>query len=262
MKASQAKAILKKRLSPGLYSVLSRIGKKLKPSTNTPPTDNLQVLDEVGEPFASALRSMYSGQPQKGASGELQTLAPATRISVDEGLCLYRLCRERKANATLEIGCAYGFSTLFILAALARNAAGRHTAIDPWENKDFGYLGIGATKVKEVGMEASFCLLEEPSALGIPHLINQGLRFDVIFIDGNHRFEYVLVDFALSALVCAQGGLIVFDDMWMPSVRKVVSFVRSNRKDFDELSTPVANISVFQKSGEDQRDWRHFEDFA
>lgn len=179
---------------------------------------------------------------------------------IDEGLCLYRLCRERKASATLEIGCAYGFSTLFILAALA--PGGHHTAIDPWENQDFGYLGVGVTKVKEVGMEASFSLFEEPSALGIPRLISQGLRFDLIFIDGNHRFDYVLVDFVLSADVCKPGGLIIFDDMWMPSVRKVVSFVRSNRKDFDELSTPVANISVFQQMGEDQRDWRHFEDFA
>lgn len=57
MNASQAKATLKKRLSPGLYSTLSRISRKFVRSTNT-PTDNLDALNEVGEPFASALRSM------------------------------------------------------------------------------------------------------------------------------------------------------------------------------------------------------------
>jgi predicted O-methyltransferase YrrM len=261
MNASRAKGILKTRLSPRLYSVLSRIRWKFARSTNT-PTDNLQALEEIGEPFASALRSMYSGEPQKKADGGLEVLAPATRISIDEGLCLYRLCCERRASATLEIGCAYGFSTLFILAALARNGGSQHTAIDPWENEDFGYLGIGMTKVKEVGMERSFRLIEEPSGLGIPRLINEGAQFDLIFIDGNHRFDYVLVDFVLSALVCKQNGLIIFDDMWMPSVRKAASFVRHNRKDFEELSAPVTNISVFRKTGDDERDWRHFEDFV
>jgi len=179
-------------------------------------------------------------------------------ISIEEGLCLYRLCCESKAKATLEIGCAYGFSTLYILAALARNSGERHVAIDPWEH---GYFGIGVRQVKEVGMEASFRLVEEPSALALPRLISEGLRFDLIFIDGNHTFDAVFVDFTLSALACAEGGLIIFDDMWMPSIRKVVSFVRSNRRDFAELPTSVDNISVFRKADKDRRDWKHFEDF-
>src|SRR5262249_26968740 len=158
----------------------------------------------------------------------------------------------------LEIGCAYGFSTLYFLAALARNSAARHVAIDPWET---GYHGIGVTKVKEVGMEASFRFFEEPSAIALPRLISQGLRFDLIFIDGNHLFDYVFVDFSLSAFACADGGLIIFDDMWMPSIRKVVSFVRKNRTDFTELPTSVSNLSVFRKTDDDgrvQRDWKHF----
>jgi hypothetical protein len=57
------------------------------------------------------------------------------------------------------------------------------------------------------------------------------------------------------------GGYIVFDDMWMPSIRKAVSFVRRNRKDFFEVATPVPNFAAFQRVADDKRDWDHFEDF-
>lgn len=258
------KAVLRKRLNLSIYSALSKLRRSFNRRTEAPRTESLEDLREMGEPFASALRSMYSGAPQIGFDGESHVLAPKTRISIEEGLYIFRLCRESKAEATLEIGCAYGFSTLYILAALAQNPAARHVAIDPWENEDWGYRGIGVRKVREVGMEASFRLFAEPSTLAFPRLISEGLRFDLIFIDGNHLFDYALVDFSFSALVCADGGLIIFDDMWLPSIRKVVSFVRSNRRDFAELPTSVHNISVFRKADEDrriQRDWKFFEDF-
>lgn len=57
------------------------------------------------------------------------------------------------------------------------------------------------------------------------------------------------------------GGYIVLDDMWMPSIRKVVSFVRRNRSDLSEVATPVLNLAAFQKVAEDIRNWDHFKDF-
>jgi hypothetical protein len=49
--------------------------------------------------------------------------------------------------------------------------------------------------------------------------------------------------------------------MWMQATRKVVSFVRRNRKDFSEVAMPVANFAAFQRTAEDQRNWDHFQDF-
>ena len=56
-------------------------------------------------------------------------------MCVNEGqMCLYRLCRETRAERTMESGCAYVFSTLYFLAAISSNLTATHTAIDPYEN--------------------------------------------------------------------------------------------------------------------------------
>ena len=31
------------------------------------------------------------------------------------------------------------------------------------------------------------------------------------------------------------GGYIIFDDMWMNSIKTAVEFIRTNRRDFDEI---------------------------
>jgi hypothetical protein len=52
-------------------------------------------------------------------------------ISAEEGATLQRLIRAVKPRVTLEIGFAYGVSTLFICEALAEVGGERHIVIDP-----------------------------------------------------------------------------------------------------------------------------------
>lgn len=222
-----------------------------------------QMLSPVLQPFRGALFSIHRGEAQTGCDGSLHQLDENTRISVEQGLLIHDLIIERGAKRTLEIGMAYGFSTLYMLAALAANGRGIHTAIDPFQKSDWG--GVGLTRAIELApqfeAQDSFRFIEDRSDRVAADFARAGSRFDLIFIDGNHRFDDVLVDFYLYAQVCALGGLIIFDDMWMPSIRTVVAYIRANREDFKELNSPVGNISIFEKVTEDQRDWRHFHAF-
>ena len=110
-------------------------------------------------------------------------------------------------------------------------------------------------------MSDSFRIAEVKSATALVHFADRGEKFEVIFIDGNHRFDDALVDFTLSAELCPRGGCIILDDMWMPSIRRAVAFIRSNRNDFEELTTPVSNIAAFRRIGEDSREWHHYAEF-
>ena len=78
---------------------------------------------------------------------------------------------------------------------------------------------------------------------------------------GDHRFDRVLFDFSLASFVCEPGGHIILDDMWMPSIQRVASFIRLNRPDFTEVRTPVRNVAVFRMTGADTRQWDHFVPF-
>lgn len=255
------KTILRKHTNRRLYSALSGMRRTLQrpqdPSAEL--ATRLAELALLGEPFASTLRSMYRGDPQTGLDGQAHSLDPNVRISVYKGLCLQSLCHEQQARHTLEVGCAYGFSTLYFLSAIRSQEGGRHIAIDAYQNKH--WHGIGARNASAVGMDDAFRLIEELSIVALPRLLAEGLSFDVIFIDGNHLFDGVLVDFILSAPLCKPGGCIVFDDLWMPSIRKAISFVRHNRKDFTELPTFTEDTAVFRRTADDQREWTHFQDF-
>jgi predicted O-methyltransferase YrrM len=258
---NKTKSFLREHLNPTVYSALSKTKQALWHCGNErqPEQTDLGKLAEIPEPFSSVLRSMYSGQPQKGLDGQNHELRLDTKISVEEGAYLYRLCRDTRAERTMEIGCAYGFSTLYFLAAISSNPDATHTAIDPYENNS--WAGTAVQNARTLGMDKSFRLIEEKSFLAVPRLISDGTQFDVIFIDGYHRFDDTLVEFTLCGMTCKMGGYILLDDMWMPSIRKAVSFVRRNRRDFSEVAMPVQNLAAFQKVAEDNRNWDHFEDF-
>jgi hypothetical protein len=70
-------------------------------------------------------------------------------ISLDEGNAIQALIREIKPRVTLEVGCAYGVSTLFICEALAEIGGEPHVIIDPLQEDGWG--GAGLFKRGELG---------------------------------------------------------------------------------------------------------------
>jgi predicted O-methyltransferase YrrM len=225
-----------------------------------PLPETKEILQGIDEPFLSALLSLYAGEKQVGADGQTHAINTATRVSPWEGMWIYNLCRSLKPNQTLEIGMAYGFSALFFLAAIAKNKFGHHTAVDPVERSS--WHGIGIETVRAIGMESEFSLIEDYSARAATDLARENRAFDLILIDGNHRFDDVLADFYLYAPLCKIGGQIILDDVWMKSIRTVVAFIRANRNDFAEVASSESNICVFQRIGGDTREWDHFRTFS
>jgi len=219
-----------------------------------------EILSPLPDAFRSELLSMYASEPQIGSDGKTHTMHPTTRISREQGMWIYSLCRAMKPKTTLEIGMAYGFSSIYFLAAIHDNGAGFHTAVDPFQDSD--WHGVGSRKPERLGMSDHFRLIRELSVAALAHRADAGEMFDVIFVDGNHRFDDVLVDFTLSAELCPMGGCIVLDDMWMPSIRRVAAFIRMNRADFEEVATPVGNIAAFRRVGDDARKWNHYVEFS
>jgi predicted O-methyltransferase YrrM len=202
---------------------------------------------------------MFNGADQLGEDGITHKPDARVLISPQEGMWLYNHCRRVKPQRTLEIGLAYGFSTCFLLAAHHANGTGPHVAVDPYQS--VRWHGVGVQKAKSLSMERQFQWIGDISAVAVPALFKDGVTFETIFIDGDHRFDSVMLDFKLCDLVCADGGYIVLDDMWMPSVRRVVAFVERNRANYRREPTPLKSIAAFQKLGPDERPWDHFRRF-
>ena len=102
-----------------------------------------------------------------------------------------------------------------------------HTAIDPAQRE--GFKSVGLLNIDRAGLDRQFRFFELNSYEILPRLLAQGERFDFIFIDGMHVYDYVLVDFFFADLLLKPKGYIMFDDLWMPSIRPAVMYVLRNR---------------------------------
>lgn len=155
---------------------------------------------------------------------------PAFPTSIDrtEGQVLYDLARRCHARRTLEIGMAYGVATLFLCQAVHDNGGGTHVAIDPLESCD--WRSIGMLNSERAGLKGMVNLIEQPSHIALPRLLAEGQRFDMVFVDGQHLFDYMLLDFFYADQLIDTGGFIVFDDLWLPSMKKLLAFVLRNRR--------------------------------
>lgn len=145
-----------------------------------------------------------------------------SNISRAEGQFLHNLILKNDVRRSIEIGCAYGISSLYICSALARREMSSHVIIDPYQSTQ--WHGIGVQNLKRAGFGA-FTLIEKPSEIALPELMRDGRVFDFAFIDGWHTFDHALVDFFYINVLLAIGGIVVFDDVDYPAVRKLMRYV-------------------------------------
>ena len=147
----------------------------------------------------------------------------AVAISPAEGMCLQRMVEAEGVFTTLEIGCAYGLSSMFICDTLARkNAPCLHTIIDPYQSSVFA--GSGVKNLEAAGLRC-FELLEEPSELALPRLLKSGARFDAIFVDGYHTFDQTILDLYYVTKLLRVGGYLALDDCNLPAVNRAARYL-------------------------------------
>jgi len=143
-------------------------------------------------------------------------------ISPAEGELIDRAISENDVTSSVEIGCADGLSSLFICDALSRRPNPRHIIIDPYQTEHYGSRGVA--NLKRAGFDF-FELIEKPSELALPTLLQTGTEFDFALIDGFHTFDHTMLDFFYLNRMLRVGGLIAIDDVNMASVHKVVRYI-------------------------------------
>ncbi len=142
---------------------------------------------------------------------------------------LHDIVRDRKPQLVVEIGMAYGVSTLAILSALEANGQGRLISIDPYIGWPTGRL-VALNQVERAGLSERHEHWHECSYLGLARLMEKSLLADFVYIDGNHNFDYAFTDFFLSDKLIAPGGLIGFNDVGWRSVFRVIRFLQKYRR--------------------------------
>lgn len=183
-------------------------------------------MSESAQRIRSQIEAIYRDGTILGEDGQRYPIKP-TSVTPERGAFIRELCRREQARTTLEIGMAWGLSTLFILEALAApDSPFSHTVIDPFQSSQ--WHGAGRRAVQDTGLAENVAIFEEFSRTALARMESEKRQFDFIFIDGGHRFEDVFVDLIFADRILKPGGMMVFDDSWFDPVFLTCRFAETN----------------------------------
>jgi len=158
----------------------------------------------------------------KYRNSENELIQIHSETSKEQCLYLQELIRANKCTNTLEIGFAYGMSTLAIVEMVAQQN-GRHTVIDKFEMED--WKGNGLDLVRRAGYEDNLEFVGQFCYEVLPQFLREGRVFDFAYIDSTKQFDWLLVDFFYIDKMLKTGGIVVFDDVCFPSIRKLLRYI-------------------------------------
>ena len=202
-----------------------------------------RVLQEM---FRTRVVHDELGQPHTFQSG----------ISPECSEALYRTVLTRQPELSVEVGFAYGASTLSLLTALEETGGkGRLISIDP--DQSTAWRSVGSSNVKKADLTARHQVIEAHDYIALPELIKCGVQIDFAYIDGWHTFDYALLDFFFLDKLLEPGGICALNDCDMLAINKVIRFIETHRR-YREIDVGVPARLSWSVPGHGKPLWPRF----
>ncbi|MFD1952309.1 class I SAM-dependent methyltransferase [Sphingomonas arantia] len=203
--------------------------------------------------YAQRVALFYRETVRPQMDGTVGDVRPEWAIDAETGKYLYDLTRELKPRVSIEVGLCQAASAMHFLSAIAANGSGFHMAIDPFQDQFFQDQGL--TTINRLGLAPWFTLLRSRSATALSMLHSAGMTADLMFIDGDHRFDAVFTDYYFADKLLRVGGYLIFDEGgYECPTERIVAFVTTNMPNYERLASPT-RLYVFRKTGPDEREF-------
>lgn len=151
----------------------------------------------------------------------VRDIARRSSVSVRKGQLLYRLVRHYKPRTVIELGTAFGISTMYMAVAypnchiytIEGCADTMHIAAH-----NFSRLGLG--NIREICGDFDEFL---------PKVLGKVEKVDMVFIDGNHKKDATLRYFDECLAHIQNNSILVFDDIhWSKGMRSAWENIRQH----------------------------------
>jgi predicted O-methyltransferase YrrM len=146
-----------------------------------------------------------------GASGQKETVLSVGDIVKKQGVrrkfgrLLYRLAGGAEVKNMLELGTSVGISTSYLAGG---NPGANLTTVEACQETQ----GIAAGHPM-LQNNPNICFLCMPFDEALAQMIEDKNRFDLVFIDGDHRYESTLRYFGQIRQLVHEDSLLIFDDI-------------------------------------------------
>jgi predicted O-methyltransferase YrrM len=185
--------------------------------------DNKKLLNKIQ---SAADRLISEGKVAAASDSSVNEIFPVA-INRNQGETLRDWIVKEKAVRTIEIGLAWGISSLYICEGLLMNGDkdARHIALDPHQE---GFKNCGLQSLEEAGVKNMVEFYPEESQIVLPRFISESRQFDFAYVDGSHLFDRVFLDLIYLGRLVRPEGIIFGDDYQGQAVAKAVSFCVTN----------------------------------
>lgn len=190
------------------------------------------TMELVGQAQSGRLRQVIEGLAADSTvvsrlDGSMHNIFPVA-VGPSEGAALRDWVIREGALHTIEIGLGYAISALYICEGLLSTGGAdpRHVVIDPYQESRFRNCGLQV--LNDAGVADLVDHYAEESQSVLPRLLSEGRRFDLAFVDGNHRFDWVFVDLFYLGRLLRPGAVVFVDDYQLPGVARAAAFFLSN----------------------------------
>jgi predicted O-methyltransferase YrrM len=198
------------------------------------------------------LEEILTTNQVKDDKGNLHSLHSHTRRAQCE--FLQKLIEDVKPSLSLEIGLAYGISTLAILEALAKNNKPyHHIVVDPLQS-DWGDIGL--LNVERAGYLDKISFERKFSDQVVPKMYYDSYRIQFAYIDSTKVLDVLMTDVYFINKILDVGGVLVLDDCGFPGIRVLVRFLSQHPSfeifrtyDKDNSSKKVEGLKKLYLSG-------------
>jgi predicted O-methyltransferase YrrM len=150
-----------------------------------------------------------------------------SNTSKEQGLFLQRIFDKVKPAKSLEVGFAYGISSLFILEKHRENASAvkAHLVIEP-----DSYWGTAAVyNIEKEGLSSYLQIHKDYSDKILTKLFHENYRIQYAYIDTTKQFDVIMQDFYFINKILDVNGVVILDDCgggW-PGVQRVARFINT-----------------------------------
>lgn len=172
-------------------------------------TDSVEIRD-----FGAG----YGGEQRPLVQKKVRDVIRSSARKRRNGELLHRICAHYQPGSCLELGTNLGFSTLYQASACPR---GHFTSLEGAP----ALAEIAGRHFDEFGLEIDLRVGEFGDSL--EKLLSEGLRFDYVLLDGNHRREATVDYFELLEQRMNPGGILIVDDInWSEGMREAWKIIQ------------------------------------
>lgn len=215
-------------------------------------------------PVQQLFDDLYGTLRKPTLAGKVREITPILSIGRPAAEYVYETVRRLAPRSTVEVGMAWGFSSVAICAALRDAGGGVNHVIDPFQVQQ--YEGVGLAALAGYGLMAHARHYAERSDVFLPrffagHVADPATnRIQFGFIDGDHRIDAVFMDFYYVNKLLEEQGIVIFDDVQFPSIASVVSYALKNFH-YERLPCAEVRYAVLRKTKDDDRGWGDYGSF-